>query len=260
MIAVQFILLTVAWTHGCIGLYFWLRLKPFFKWAAPFLLAVAVLLPPLAMLGAHHGAQEAIQLAKDPQWRAAHVRPLSPEQRSLVDDITLFYFPIALSWPHRPGVCRARRACAARASARHDHGLLSRPAGARAEGFERARSEPALQRTACLRLRRPGAMLHLPHSRCQRSRRVAAAIRSRIVCAHPRRRSHRSRYPAGVPAASHRRRGGHSRCCRRMSAPISSATGAASISARNATSSACSSTCAARPSSPKRGCRSTSFS
>ena len=95
MIAVQFILLTVAWTHGCIGLYFWLRLKPFFKWAAPYLLAVAVLLPPLAMLGAHHGAQEAIQLAKDPQWRAAHVRPLSPEQRSLVDDITLFYFPIA---------------------------------------------------------------------------------------------------------------------------------------------------------------------
>jgi len=65
MIAVQFILLTVAWTHACIGLYFWLRLKPFFKWAAPLLLAVAVLLPPLAMLGAHHGAQEAIQLAKD---------------------------------------------------------------------------------------------------------------------------------------------------------------------------------------------------
>jgi len=95
MIAVQFILLTVAWTHACIGLYFWLRLKPFFKWAAPLLLAVAVLLPPLAMLGAHHGAQEAIQLAKDPQWRAAHVHPVTPAQRSLIDDITLFYFPIA---------------------------------------------------------------------------------------------------------------------------------------------------------------------
>ena len=35
MIAVQFILLTVAWTHACIGLYFWLRLKSFFSWAAP---------------------------------------------------------------------------------------------------------------------------------------------------------------------------------------------------------------------------------
>jgi adenylate cyclase len=49
MVGVQFLLLTVAWTHACIGLYFWLRLKPFFKWAAPFLLAIAVLLPPLAM-------------------------------------------------------------------------------------------------------------------------------------------------------------------------------------------------------------------
>jgi adenylate cyclase len=26
VIAIQFILLTVAWTHACIGLYFWLRL------------------------------------------------------------------------------------------------------------------------------------------------------------------------------------------------------------------------------------------
>ena len=31
MIAVQFILLTIAWTHACIGLYFWLRLKPIFQ-------------------------------------------------------------------------------------------------------------------------------------------------------------------------------------------------------------------------------------
>ncbi len=94
MIVVQFVLLTVAWIHGCIGLYFWLRLKPFFTWAAPYLLAAAVLLPPLAMLGANHGAQEAIQLAKDPQWRAEHVKPIPPAQRSVIDDITLFYFPI----------------------------------------------------------------------------------------------------------------------------------------------------------------------
>jgi adenylate cyclase len=31
MIVVQFALLTVAWTHACIGLYFWLRLKSFFR-------------------------------------------------------------------------------------------------------------------------------------------------------------------------------------------------------------------------------------
>jgi adenylate cyclase len=94
MIAVQFILLTVAWTHACIGLYFWLRLKPFFKWAAPILLAIAVLLPPLAMIGAHHGAREVTELVKNPQWRAENIRPLPPPLRSFIDEITLFYFPI----------------------------------------------------------------------------------------------------------------------------------------------------------------------
>jgi adenylate cyclase len=94
MIGVQFLLLTVAWTHACIGLYFWLRLKPFFKWAGPFLLAIAVLLPPLAMTGAHHGAHEVIQLASQPQWRAEHLKLTPPAQRSVIDEITLFYFPI----------------------------------------------------------------------------------------------------------------------------------------------------------------------
>jgi adenylate cyclase len=94
MIFVQFALLTVAWTHACIGLYFWLRMKPFFKWAAPLLLAVAILLPPLAMIGAHHGAHEVIQLAKQPEWRAHNLQPLPPAERKAVDQVTLLYFPI----------------------------------------------------------------------------------------------------------------------------------------------------------------------
>jgi adenylate cyclase len=94
MVAVQFTLMTVAWTHACIGLYFWLRLKPFFKWASPYLLAIAVLLPPLAMVGAHHGAQEVTALAKDPKWRAENIHPMPPPQRTVIDTITLFYFPI----------------------------------------------------------------------------------------------------------------------------------------------------------------------
>jgi len=94
MIAVQFALLTVAWTHACIGLYFWLRLKPFFRWASPFLLAVAVLLPPLAMTGTHRGGHEAVELAAQPQWRADHIKPMAPPQRATIEEITLYYFPI----------------------------------------------------------------------------------------------------------------------------------------------------------------------
>src|ERR1700688_3037799 len=94
MVGVQFVLLTVAWTHACIGLYFWLRLKPFFRWAAPFLLAIAVLLPPLAMTGTHRGGHEVTERAAQPQWRAEHIKPAPPAQRSVIDGITLFYFPI----------------------------------------------------------------------------------------------------------------------------------------------------------------------
>jgi adenylate cyclase len=94
MVGVQFLLITVAWTHACIGLYFWLRLKPFFKWASPFLLAIAVLLPPLAMTGTHRGAHEVTERAAQPQWRAEHIKPTPAAQRSVIDEITLFYFPI----------------------------------------------------------------------------------------------------------------------------------------------------------------------
>jgi len=94
MIPIQFTLLTVAWIHACIGLYFWLRLKPWFKWAGPILLAIAVLLPPLSMLGAYHGAREVVALSQNPQWRAQHLQVMPPAQRTVVDTIMLFYFPI----------------------------------------------------------------------------------------------------------------------------------------------------------------------
>lgn len=89
---VQFTLLLVAWTHGCIGLYFWLRLKRFFAKAAAYLLAVAVLLPTLALLGLIHGAREAVALYATPEWQAANFAPgstASPPQRALLETIEL---------------------------------------------------------------------------------------------------------------------------------------------------------------------------
>jgi adenylate cyclase len=60
--------LIVAWVHGCIGVYFWLRLKPFFKRAAPFLLTLAVLLPTLALLGFYQSGRTVLQLSTLPEW------------------------------------------------------------------------------------------------------------------------------------------------------------------------------------------------
>jgi adenylate cyclase len=92
---VQFTLLTIAWTHACIGLYFWLRLKSSFKWAWPIFFAIAVLMPPFAMVGAVHGAREVIAGAKDPQWRKQNLQAvIPPPERKIIDDVTLFYFPI----------------------------------------------------------------------------------------------------------------------------------------------------------------------
>jgi len=90
----QFALIAVAWTHGCIGLYFWLRLKRWFRAAAPWLLAAAVLMPTLALLGVIEGAKEAIALSAQPEWRAINLAPgrlASPPQRELLNEI-IFYF------------------------------------------------------------------------------------------------------------------------------------------------------------------------
>jgi len=63
------ILLVIAWVHGCIGVFFWLRLKSFFTRAAPYLLAAAVLIPTLALLGIYQGGRSITADADDGVWR-----------------------------------------------------------------------------------------------------------------------------------------------------------------------------------------------
>jgi adenylate cyclase len=62
----QSVLLTIAWTHGCIGLHFWLRLRPWYRRTFPFFLSGFVLLPVLALLGFAEGGREAAALAREP--------------------------------------------------------------------------------------------------------------------------------------------------------------------------------------------------
>jgi adenylate cyclase len=74
--ALQAVLLLVVWIHGCLGVHFWLRLKPFYPRAKNLMLAGAVLLPALALLGYYQGGERALVAVQDPAWRA---RILSPE-------------------------------------------------------------------------------------------------------------------------------------------------------------------------------------
>jgi adenylate cyclase len=67
--------LIIAWTHGCIGLHFWLRMKAFYARLAPFLLAAAVLVPTLALLGFYQGGQSVIADSGDAEWWAQNLSP-----------------------------------------------------------------------------------------------------------------------------------------------------------------------------------------
>jgi len=83
-----FVGLVVAWTHACIGLFFWLRMRPIFTRVAPLLLAGAVLLPALAALGVYQGARSYVELQKSPEWRKQELtQPATPTQRVLNDQL-----------------------------------------------------------------------------------------------------------------------------------------------------------------------------
>jgi adenylate cyclase len=90
----MFIVLIVAWVHGCIGLYFWLRMKTFFKDAAPYLLAAVVLIPTLAMLGLYQGGRTVVEESGSREWRAEN---LSREktgtwtEQGVLDQITDYF-------------------------------------------------------------------------------------------------------------------------------------------------------------------------
>jgi adenylate cyclase len=83
----------IAWVHGCIGLYFWLRMKAFYKRAAPFLLAAAVLVPTLAMLGLYQGGRNVAD-SDSAEWRAENLSPRqvgTPAQQAVLDAIENYF-------------------------------------------------------------------------------------------------------------------------------------------------------------------------
>lgn len=55
----------IVWGHGCIGLYYWLRLKPWFSACMPWLYALALLLPVLGLVGFVSAGREVARLVAD---------------------------------------------------------------------------------------------------------------------------------------------------------------------------------------------------
>jgi adenylate cyclase len=85
----MYAVMIIAWVHGCIGLYFWLRMKAFYKHAAPFLLAAAVLVPTLAMLGLYQGGRSVVE-SDSVEWRAENLSPRqvgTPVEQAVLESI-----------------------------------------------------------------------------------------------------------------------------------------------------------------------------
>lgn len=64
----QFITIAVVWVHGCLGIHFWLRLKPWYPRVLPFAAALALLVPVLGAVGVFVAGRQIAVLAQDPFW------------------------------------------------------------------------------------------------------------------------------------------------------------------------------------------------
>src|SRR5271154_1381518 len=86
--------LIIAWVHGCIGLHFWLRMKAFYNRAAPYLLAAAVLVPTLALLGFYQAGRSVVADSDDPDWRINNLSQRqvgTPAQAQTLEAITDYF-------------------------------------------------------------------------------------------------------------------------------------------------------------------------
>jgi adenylate cyclase len=97
----QLVLLTTAWSHGCIGLHYWLRFRPWYGRVFPILLTFFVLMPVLASLGIAEAVREVSALSRQPDFVTrlmAQTRAPSAAQGATLAQLraTLVALPFAL--------------------------------------------------------------------------------------------------------------------------------------------------------------------
>jgi adenylate cyclase len=89
----MYAVMVIAWVHGCIGLHFWLRMKAFYRRAAPFLLAAAVLVPTLAILGLYQAGRNVVD-SDSAEWRAENLSPSrvgTPAEQAVLTGIEEYF-------------------------------------------------------------------------------------------------------------------------------------------------------------------------
>ena len=81
LVSNQSILLLLVWLHGIIGIHYWLRFRPWYPQAFPYLLSVAVAIPAMALWGWIDAARRLWLLGQDEGF-------FTPEQAVFITEIT----------------------------------------------------------------------------------------------------------------------------------------------------------------------------
>ncbi len=81
---IQAVALLLAWAHGTMGLYFWLRLKPWFSTWAPWLFATVLLLPVLSLVGFVDGGREFARLLEDEAFVDRLIETANPPDEAAI--------------------------------------------------------------------------------------------------------------------------------------------------------------------------------
>jgi adenylate cyclase len=98
----QVTVLLVAWTHGCLGVHYWLRARSAYHKFAPVVLTFATLLPVLALLGIWQGTRQVLaQWQLHPEWlqlteRDGHVLDPSVNGPSWDLEVQLYWIYVVL--------------------------------------------------------------------------------------------------------------------------------------------------------------------
>lgn len=88
LILKQTALILTAWIHGCIGFYFWIKIKPCYPRVKPLLTGLAVAVPLLALTGFSQAGREIYGLTANREWLTrllAQANAPGPAERIALD-------------------------------------------------------------------------------------------------------------------------------------------------------------------------------
>jgi adenylate cyclase len=108
---VQMLAIVTVWIHACIGIHYWLRVRPRYPKWRPFLFTYALLLPTLALAGYVTGGNEVLREAKDPDFMTSSLADsnLTDEAMAEIDRMAYIGWILCIALPLLPFAGRGLR-------------------------------------------------------------------------------------------------------------------------------------------------------